>query len=47
MQPPAVRGEVVYEHGRYLLFGDGVRHPWQWIWVPAATTTQASPAPSR
>jgi len=47
MEPPAVRGEVVYEHGRYLLFGDGVRHPWQWIWVPAATTTQASPAPSR
>jgi len=46
MQPPAVRGEVAYEHGRYLLFGDGVQHPWQWIWVPAATT-QASPPPSR
>ena len=46
MQPPAVRGEVVYEHGRYLLFGDGVRHPWQWVWVPAATT-QASQAPPR
>lgn len=46
LSPPPVRGEVVYEHGRYLLFGDGVRHPWQWIWVPAGTT-QASTPPSR
>src|SRR5688572_23498677 len=31
--PPQVRREVVYPNGRYLLYGDGVRQPWQWIWV--------------
>jgi hypothetical protein len=41
-----VRGEVVYEHGRYLLFGDGVRQPWQWVWVPA-TAPPPPPQPPR
>src|SRR5438874_4087295 len=36
-QPPPFQREVVYQDGRYLLFGDGVRHPWQWVWVPAGT----------
>jgi hypothetical protein len=41
--PPAVRGEVVYDNGRYLLFGDGVRHPWQWVWVPAGAPSPPPP----
>lgn len=41
--PPAVQREVVYPHGKYVLYGDGVNQPWQWVWVSA---TPASPAPS-
>jgi hypothetical protein len=33
--PPLVQREVVYPHGRYVLYGDGVSQPWQWVWVPA------------
>ena len=33
----AVQREVVYPNGRYLLYGDGVRQPWQWVWVPSAS----------
>jgi hypothetical protein len=33
---PAVQREVVYSNGRYVLYGDGVRQPWQWVWVPSA-----------
>jgi hypothetical protein len=44
-QPPAFQREVVYANGRYLLFGDGVRHPWQWVWVPAATPPPPPPPP--
>ena len=40
---PAVRGEVVYDNGRYLLFGDGVRQPWQWVWVPANAPSPPPP----
>jgi len=41
--PPAVQREVVYPHGKYVLYGDGVSQPWQWVWVSA---TPASPVPS-
>jgi hypothetical protein len=41
---PAVQREVVYSNGRYVLFGDGVSQPWQWVWIPAAP---APPAPPR
>ena len=36
-EPPAplVQREVVYPHGKYVLYGDGVSRPWQWVWVPA------------
>ena len=37
--PPAVQREVVYPHGKYVLYGDGVNQPWQWVWVPADPTT--------
>src|SRR5262245_7839911 len=33
--PPAalIQREVVYPNGRYVLYGDGRRQPWQWVWV--------------
>jgi hypothetical protein len=42
---PAVKREVVYEHGRYVLYGDGVREPWQWVWIPAAAPPPPPPPP--
>ena len=33
-QPPAIQREVVYPHGRHVLYGDGVSTPYQWVWVP-------------
>jgi hypothetical protein len=44
---PAVNREVVYDNGRYVLYGDGVRQPWQWVWVPAAAPPPPPPAPPR
>jgi hypothetical protein len=35
-EAPNVQREVVYSHGKYVLYGDGVTQPWQWVWVPAA-----------
>ena len=32
-QAPMVQREVVYPHGKYVLYGDGVTQPWQWVWV--------------
>jgi hypothetical protein len=42
-QVPSVRREVVYAHGRYVLYGDGVYQPWQWVWVPSASPLPAPP----
>ena len=41
--PPIVQREVVFPAGRYVLYGDGVNQPWQWIWFPAATLPSAPP----
>ena len=44
--PPApvqVQREVVYPHGKYLLYGDGVSQPWQWVWVPAPAAAPVPP----
>jgi hypothetical protein len=41
--PPAVQREVVYPNGKYLLYGDGVQQPWQWVWIPAAPPPPAPP----
>jgi len=45
-QPPPVQREVVYSHGKYVLYGDGVTQPWQWVWVPAAPPPPPAPAGS-
>lgn len=44
---PAINREVVFDHGRYVLHGDGVREPWQWVWVPAAAPPPPPPPPPR
>ena len=42
---PLVQREVVYPHGRYVLYGDGVSQPWQWVWV--ANAPAPPPPPQR
>ena len=39
---PAIQREVVYPHGRHVLYGDGVRTPYQWAWVPNPPAPPAS-----
>ena len=34
--PPAVQREVIYPNGKYVLYGDGVNQPYEWVWIPAA-----------
>jgi hypothetical protein len=31
---PAIQREVVYPHGRHILYGDGVTTAYRWVWVP-------------
>jgi hypothetical protein len=40
---PLVQREVVYPHGRHVLYGDGVSRPWQWVWIPAAPPAPPPP----
>ena len=42
---PLVQREVVYPHGKYVLYGDGVSQPWQWVWV--ASSVPVPPPPPR
>ena len=42
---PAIQREVVYAHGRHVLYGDGVRTAYQWVWVPNAPGAPAIPPP--
>ena len=46
-QPPSVQREVVYPNGRYVLYGDGVTQPWQWVWQAAAPPPPPAPPPPR
>ena len=45
--PPPVQREVVYSHGRYVLYGDGVTQAWQWVWIPNAPAGPPPPPPAR
>lgn len=47
VQQAPVQREVVYANGRYVLYGDGVRQPWQWVWVPAVSAAPPPPPPPR
>ena len=42
---PAIQREVVYPHGRHMLYGDGVTTAYQWVWVPNAPPPGAPLAP--
>jgi hypothetical protein len=42
-QPPAIQREVIYPNGKYVLYGDGVNQPYQWVWIPAAPPPPSSP----
>jgi len=46
-QVTAVQREVVYPNGRYVLYGDGVRQPWQWVWVPSVSPPPPPPPPQQ
>ena len=35
-QQASVQREVVYPHGKHVLYGDGVTQAWQWVWIPAS-----------
>ena len=39
-----IQREVVYPTGKYVLHGDGITE-WQWVWIPAASSSPLSPAP--
>jgi hypothetical protein len=43
--PPAVQREVVYAHGRHVLYGDGVNTAYQWVWIPNAPPPPPAGAP--
>jgi hypothetical protein len=46
--PPApVQREVVYPHGKHVLYGDGVTQAWQWVWVPTVPAGPPPPPPAR
>ena len=45
--PPPVQREVVYPHGKHVLYGDGVTQAWQWVWVPNAPASPPPPPPAR
>jgi hypothetical protein len=45
--PAAVQREVVYSHGKYVLYGDGVTQAWQWVWVPNVPASPPPPPPAR
>jgi len=40
-----VQREVVFPNGKYVLYGDGVNQPWQWVWVPSAPPPPPQPPP--
>jgi hypothetical protein len=44
---PPVQREVVYPHGKHVLYGDGVTQAWQWVWVPNAPASPPPPPPAR
>jgi len=45
--PAPVQREVVYSHGKYVLYGDGVTQAWQWVWVPNAPASPPPPPAAR
>jgi len=40
---PSVQREVVFPNGKYVLYGDGMSQPWQWVWVDAVPAVPPPP----
>jgi hypothetical protein len=49
VQPPApTYSRVVhYPHGRYVLYGDGIQSPYQWVWIPNPPPAAPPPPPQQ
>jgi len=45
-QPQQHPTVVEYPHGRYELRGDGIKTPYQWVWIPKAPPPPPAAAPS-
>jgi hypothetical protein len=46
--PTGVAGQtdrVMYQEGRWQLFGDGRNTPYYWVWVPAGSNLTGTPVP--
>jgi hypothetical protein len=44
---PLVQREVLFPHGLYVLKGDGVTEPYQWLWVPNPPALPVPPPPAQ
>ncbi|HSE44434.1 MAG TPA: hypothetical protein VLA89_03800 [Gemmatimonadales bacterium] len=42
MAQEPIQREVVYPTGKYVLHGHGITSPWQWVWIPATSTSHRS-----
>jgi hypothetical protein len=42
---PAPADRVVYQEGRWQLYGDGRTTPYYWVWIPTGATLTANPLP--
>jgi hypothetical protein len=42
---PVPADRVVYQEGRWQLFGDGRTIPYYWVWIPTGATLTANPLP--
>jgi len=40
--PEPIQREVVYPTAKYVLHGDGIIYPWQWVWIPVAAPTPSA-----
>jgi hypothetical protein len=45
MDQQSVPREVVYPHGKYVLYGDGVNQPYQWVWIQGAPAGTSPTSP--
>jgi hypothetical protein len=36
---------VTYPEGRYVLYGDGTKVPYYWVWTPSGVTAPMPPPP--
>jgi hypothetical protein len=42
---PATPDRVVYQEGRWQLYGDGRVTPYYWVWIPTGATLAGTPSP--